>query len=80
MSMARCSKCSELVDTDFDLDCYVDTGKAWEECICESCRERYGYEQDGLGTLPPAGGERTATIRDDTNSTTQEQEYVPQGK
>jgi hypothetical protein len=34
MSMDMCAKCDRPVDTDFDLDCYVD-----DKCICERCRE-----------------------------------------
>ena len=43
MSMDRCHDCGRLVDTDDDLECYVDIGdQRWhmkEVCICESCRE-----------------------------------------
>ena len=44
MSMDTCSHCSKLVDTDFDLDFYVDIGnqRRLEQWIglCESCRDR----------------------------------------
>jgi len=43
MSMDRCIKCGDLVDTDEDLDCYI---QQWvfhryeDRCYCESCRDR----------------------------------------
>lgn len=37
MSMDRCSKCSVAVDTDFDLNCYVEVDGL--VCLCENCRE-----------------------------------------
>jgi len=36
MSMARCDKCEEFVDTDFDPDCYDNPE---QQCICAVCRE-----------------------------------------
>ena len=50
MSMDRCSRCGDPVDTDFDDDCYQPDPrhslKGYSDiCICERCRER---EQDQL--------------------------------
>lgn len=42
MSMSRCDKCSCLVDTDEDVECYDQEG----QCTCESCREQ--TEQDAI--------------------------------
>ena len=47
MSMDRCRECSEAVDTDEDLDCYIPVGGMgdddvpWDvECLCEKCRAK----------------------------------------
>jgi len=54
MSMDSCDKCSNAIDTDFDLECYrqADTPQQlWENhtldgvCICEWCRETMGLDQ-----------------------------------
>ena len=37
MSIDRCYKCSELVDTDYDPECYLET-KCGDQCYCEPCR------------------------------------------
>jgi hypothetical protein len=34
--MDRCHMCSRPVDTDFDLECYVD---GTTQCRCQHCRE-----------------------------------------
>lgn len=49
MSMDRCTRCDNLVDTDYDLECYES-----DKCVCESCREH-----DELGTYEdlPANNE-----------------------
>ncbi len=51
MSMDRCQKCSELVDTDADPACYIqdlpDGGEIeLDGCRCESCRESVYTEAD----------------------------------
>lgn len=38
MSMDRCKKCSNLVDTDEDTDCYY-TVEWPDDCICTWCRD-----------------------------------------
>lgn len=45
MSMDRCCKCDRIIDTDFDLECYVPDPRHSlaghpDICVCESCRER----------------------------------------
>lgn len=42
MSMDRCSKCSRLVDTDYDCDFYPEEG----EGLCEPCREDEALKAD----------------------------------
>lgn len=34
MSCDRCTNCTRVVDTDIDVDCYVD-----DVCYCERCRD-----------------------------------------
>lgn len=47
MSMDRCLHCSRLVDTDYDLDCYVRfVGHKHEVCICEPCRDDIGHDDE----------------------------------
>jgi len=46
MSMDRCGKCGDLVDTDDDPDAYID-----DECMCEACRERLYVPCDTCGDL-----------------------------
>lgn len=50
MSIDRCSRCSELVDTDDEPEAYVqiaDMHKREEYiCLCASCREKYEDERD----------------------------------
>jgi len=36
MSMMHCDHCSELVDTDMDLESLYVKGR---DCLCQSCRE-----------------------------------------
>ncbi len=45
MSMDRCARCDAVVDTDFDLDCYIET-KYGDICRCESCRSRQEIEDE----------------------------------
>lgn len=45
MSMDRCSRCSRIIDTDYDLECYVPDPRHSlaghpDICVCERCRER----------------------------------------
>ena len=45
MSMDRCERCGNSVDTDFDDDCYQPDPrhslKSFPDiCVCERCRER----------------------------------------
>jgi hypothetical protein len=59
MSMDRCSKCSALVDTDFDLDCYVPDPRhpikgGWDSCVCERCREREENEREYEQAMDPS--------------------------
>lgn len=46
MSMDRCATCSRLIDTDFDLDCYIDTSPTTTICLCEACREKAEAKPD----------------------------------
>jgi hypothetical protein len=38
MSMIRCDKCEDLIDSDIDPDCFGEFGKG-EETLCENCRQ-----------------------------------------
>lgn len=40
MSMMRCDKCSNLIDTDLDVECWVDaeTDPQSDRCLCPACR------------------------------------------
>lgn len=55
MSIDRCSRCSELVDTDEEPEAYVDVSNQrrgpedWQ-CFCRRCRER---REDEIGQEPP---------------------------
>ena len=47
--MDRCVECDRLVDTDYDLDCYISiTIGGREVCVCESCREAWELEQQEI--------------------------------
>lgn len=43
MSMCRCERCSKLIDSDFDMDCFVEVGNMRRLndtiILCEHCRE-----------------------------------------
>jgi hypothetical protein len=44
MSCDRCWKCSEIVDTDGDPDCYIpfhSLGRTEYYCYCEPCRDEH---------------------------------------
>jgi len=49
MSMDRCNRCDRVIDTDYDLDCYMPD----DECVCESCREHDFTPCDSCGELVP---------------------------
>lgn len=40
MSCLYCPRCTNLIDSDFDLDCFVSDGKGDHVVACERCRER----------------------------------------
>ncbi len=50
MSIDRCSRCDDLVDTDAEPEAYVQIAnmRNREEyiCLCRGCRERYEDERD----------------------------------
>lgn len=55
MSIDRCSRCDRLIDTDYDLECYVPDPRHSlaghpDICVCESCREREEMEMLREGT------------------------------
>lgn len=37
MSIMACDKCGEYIDTDYDVECWVET-KYGDKCYCEQCR------------------------------------------
>lgn len=50
MSMTRCDRCSELIDTDWDVECYTmdEDGRHGEgPCLCEVCRQSYYCQECG---------------------------------
>ncbi len=54
MSIDRCSRCDRLIDTDYDLECYVPDPRHSlvghpDICVCESCREREENELNAIG-------------------------------
>ncbi len=49
MSIDRCFKCNDMVDTDFDLECYNDVSV----CVCKNCRNEAMYDCDGCGNSTP---------------------------
>lgn len=46
MSIIRCDRCSRLIDSDFDAECFVqvmdygDDGATKDAVLCEPCREK----------------------------------------
>jgi hypothetical protein len=43
MSVIRCDKCSRLIDSDEDLECFIQViydGATWDAVRCEVCRDR----------------------------------------
>lgn len=48
MSVDRCSRCSDLVDTDDEPEAYVEVGNMRTQtqtvCMCRNCRERHEEE------------------------------------
>ncbi len=57
MSMDRCQVCSALVDTDFDLDFYVEIGNMrrlhMTIGLCERCRDDREIAQERAGAMQP---------------------------
>lgn len=53
MSCVRCQKCRDIVDSDYDPDCFIELPKLpderWAQTIelCETCRENY-VDEDGV--------------------------------
>ena len=41
MSIICCSVCGSYIDTDFDIDCFING-----EAICQSCREKMEIEDE----------------------------------
>lgn len=45
MSICVCEKCDHYIDSDYDMDCFVEVGnmrKLHKEIVmCEPCREKY---------------------------------------
>lgn len=47
MSMCRCAKCENLIDSDYDPECFVEYGELGDDRfkevveLCETCREKY---------------------------------------
>lgn len=62
MSCDRC-ECGEQVDSDFDLECYVELPNGKTICLCQSCRRRREDEaiQDNItdGLVEAEWEERT---------------------
>ncbi len=52
MSIERCQKCTDTIDTDTDLDCYVTVNKSGKHKttipMCERCRTTFCEEIDGV--------------------------------
>ncbi len=48
MSMCHCDLCENYIDSDFDMDCFVEdlTGHGRDRILCERCREREDEEQE----------------------------------
>lgn len=57
MSVDRCAKCGDLVDTDAEPEAYVEVGnmRAQTEtvCLCRECRARAEEEHEHRRTEPP---------------------------
>lgn len=51
MSVDRCSRCGDLVDTDDEPEAYVQVGNMRQEekyiCLCRRHREQYEDEREG---------------------------------
>ncbi len=39
MSMCRCEECDALIDSDWDMDCFIDIADGLTIILCERCRE-----------------------------------------
>lgn len=57
MSLERCERCSNQIDTDVDTDCYVEVGNMRRLhqtiVLCEPCRERHYEEVEREKSLEP---------------------------
>lgn len=53
MSCVRCESCSTIIDSDFDLECFVEVGNMRRlhqtMVLCEHCR---GRREDEIGMEP----------------------------
>jgi len=48
MSCVRCMGCSDIIDTDYDVECYRDESgdmvycdPCWDDRVCKTCGEKY---------------------------------------
>ena len=59
MSCLHCDRCSRLIDSDYDLDCFVNDG---DYIVCETCRDRMEIagelDVETLRTIEPAQQEQ----------------------
>lgn len=39
MSMCICGQCGDLIDSDFDPDCFLEGERGGAAIICQSCRD-----------------------------------------
>ena len=57
MSMVICETCDRLIDSDDDLDCFIEVGnmKRWHktEVMCEVCREKLLDDQEYQESMTP---------------------------
>lgn len=51
MSMACCDGCDNLIDTDYDVECYLvvkdDQDRKQDLCLCPNCRDSGRFEIEG---------------------------------
>ena len=47
MSCLRCEGCSEIIDTDYDVEAYVRFTDGRERWLCEGCRNDLEFNDDG---------------------------------
>ena len=51
MSMIRCDRCSVLIDSDDDPECFTSKDKPHDcegRVLCEPCREQCEVDEDGM--------------------------------